>query len=258
MTIHHRRCWIRYSLWMVYSSHLEVETNTDGWGHVHLTVHTDAKEEEAAYLLYIEDSSKNHQGGLKQRKFVPKKVKHFANTQDPARCFVRILQLYLSKLPTDAPESSFYFKPLTKFTHQSTCIAWFSKQSIGHNTLTKMMSSICISAGVQGFKTNHSLRATSATRLYQKGVDEQLIMERTGHRAIEGVRTYKHTNKDQEQVVSNLLQRNNNQVQLSSTPNNTIELNNQQKQLPPQFVQLQGCTGINITINVNNSASEVV
>ncbi len=83
-------------------------------------------------------------------------------------------------------------------------------------------------------------------------------MERTGHRSIEGVRTYKHTNKDQEQVVSNLLQRNNNQVQLSSTTNNTIELNNQQKQLPPQFVQLQGCTGINTMINVNNSASEVI
>ena len=148
-----------------------------------ITVHTDAKEDEAAYLFYIEDSSKNHQGGLKQRKVVSKKVKHFANTQDPARCFVRIFQLYLSKLPTDAPESSFYFKPVSKFA-QST--AWFSKQPIGHNTLTKMMSSICISAGVQGFKTNHSLRATSATRLYQKCVDEQLIMERTGHRSIEG------------------------------------------------------------------------
>ena len=132
----------------------------------------------------------------------------------------------------------------------------FLSNRIGHNTLTKMMSSICISAGVQGFKTNHSLRATSATRLYQKGVDEQLIMERTGHRSIEGVRTYKHTNKEQEQVVSNLLQKNSNQLQtISSTTNNTIELNQQQNLLPPQFVQLQGCSGINITINVNNSAS---
>lgn len=31
--------------------------------------------------------------------------------------------------------------------------------------------------------TNHSLRATAATRLYAAGVDEQLIAEKTGHRS---------------------------------------------------------------------------
>jgi len=30
-----------------------------------------------------------------------------------------------------------------------------------------------------------SLRATAATRLYKAGVDEQLVMERTGHRSLE-------------------------------------------------------------------------
>ena len=39
------------------------------------------------------------------------------------------------------------------------------------------MSSICQDAGIQGFKTNHSLRATRATHLYQQGADKQLIME---------------------------------------------------------------------------------
>ena len=35
------------------------------------------------------------------------------------------------------------------------------------------------SAGIPGFKTNHSLRATATSRLYHCGVDEQLIMECT-------------------------------------------------------------------------------
>ena len=39
-------------------------------------------------------------------------------------------------------------------------------------------------AGISGFKTNHSLRAT---RLYQSGVGEQLVTERTGHRSIDDV-----------------------------------------------------------------------
>jgi len=36
-------------------------------------------------------------------------------------------------------------------------------------------------AGISRFKTNHSLRATVVTRLYQVGIGEQLIMDTTGH-----------------------------------------------------------------------------
>ena len=38
--------------------------------------------------------------------------------------------------------------------------------------------------------TGGSLCATSTTRLYAAGTEEQLIMERTGHRSIEGVHSY--------------------------------------------------------------------
>ena len=33
------------------------------------------------------------------------------------------------------------------------------------------------------------------------GVDEQTVMERTGHRSLEGVRTYKHTSKQQRAAI---------------------------------------------------------
>ena len=36
------------------------------------------------------------------------------------------------------------------------------------------------------YYTKHSIRATTATKLFQEGVDEQLIMSRTGHRSVEG------------------------------------------------------------------------
>uniref|UniRef100_A0A1X7VRV2 Tyr recombinase domain-containing protein n=1 Tax=Amphimedon queenslandica TaxID=400682 RepID=A0A1X7VRV2_AMPQE len=49
--------------------------------------------------------------------------------------------------------------------------------------------------GIKGVKTNHSLQATAATRLYKEGVDEQLIMERIGHHSIDGVRSYKRTSQ---------------------------------------------------------------
>ena len=39
-----------------------------------------------------------------------------------------------------------------------------------------------MSRGDQGYRTNHSLRAAAASRLYQSGVDEQLKPEVTGYR----------------------------------------------------------------------------
>ena len=64
---------------------------------------------------------------------------------------------------------------------------------------------MCNEAGIEGFKTNHSLRATAATHLYSSGVDEQLVMERTVHRSVEGIRSYKRTSIQQQEAVSDIL-----------------------------------------------------
>ncbi len=55
-----------------------------------------------------------------------------------------------------------------------------------------------------GHHSNHSLRATSASRLYEAGVDEQLIQERTGHRS-NAVRGYKRTSSKLQQQVTQTL-----------------------------------------------------
>ena len=134
---------------------------------------------ERAYLAYTEDFSKNHQGGLKGRKLKTKEVIHHKNTAVPSRCPVQLHKLYRSLCPQDCPGSAFYLKPLKK--PKQDC--WFTAVPLGHNTLNNMMKTMCKAAGITGHKTNHSLRATTATRLFHAGVDEQLIMEHTGHGA---------------------------------------------------------------------------
>ena len=66
---------------------------------------------------------------------------------------------------------------------------------------------MCSKAGIKGFHTNHSLRATSATRLFCAGTDEQLIMKRTGHQSVDGVRSYKRTSSQLSEEVSDILNR---------------------------------------------------
>ena len=90
-------------------------------------------------------------------------------------------------------------------TKNPTEDCWFSSVPIGHTTLADTIARLCKCAGIPGYKTNHSLRATAATRLYQAGVDEQLIMEKTGHRSLEGVRSYKRTNMEQQENLSDIL-----------------------------------------------------
>ncbi len=47
-----------------------------------------------------------------------------------------------------------------------------------------MVQEICQDTGIKGHKTNHSLRATGATQLYNAGVPEIIIQERTGHKSL--------------------------------------------------------------------------
>ena len=153
---------------------------------------------ERAYVRYTEDISKNNPGGLKGRKNKPKVVTHYENSENPSRCFVRLFRLYQSKCPNSRPKDSFYLRPLKNPTEH----CWYAPRAIGHHTLDNTVSRICKAAGIKGFKTNHSLRVTTATRLFQAGVDEQLIMERTGHHSTDGIRTYKRSSAQQQEAIN--------------------------------------------------------
>ena len=88
--------------------------------------------------------------------------------------------------PKDRPDNAFYLKPLSN--PKLDC--WFCKVPLGHNVLQQVVPNFFKAAGIPGHYTNHSLRVTSATRLFEACVDEQLIMQRTGHSST-AVRTYK-------------------------------------------------------------------
>jgi integrase len=64
---------------------------------------------------------------------------------------------------------------------------------------------MCKAAGIPGLRSNHSMRTTSTTGVYAAGINEQLIMEHTGHRSVEGVRSYKRTYVHQEEGTSDVL-----------------------------------------------------
>ena len=153
------------------------------------------------YLLYREDVSKTNQGGLKHRKVIPKEVVHHANETNPERCLVRLYSLYNSLCPKNRPDHAFYLTPLSN--PKRDC--WYKCCAIGHNKLAEVVPRLMKAANIQGYFTNHSLRVTAATRMYDAQLDEATIMSRTGHRSVDGVRAYKQTTNRLQELSSAVL-----------------------------------------------------
>ena len=82
---------------------------------------------ERPYLLYHEDTSKNHPGGLKGRKTTQKVVVHHSNSQNPDRCFVTLFKKYRQLCPDDPVANAFYLQPSRSPTE--TC--WYTRQPLG-------------------------------------------------------------------------------------------------------------------------------
>ena len=60
------------------------------------------------------------------------------------------------------------------------------------------------SADIDGYFTNHSLRRSGCTRLFQAGIDRKIVKEISGHRS-DAVDKYQITSDIQKQQVSNVI-----------------------------------------------------
>ena len=59
---------------------------------------------------------------------------------------------------------------------------------------------MCSQVGISGHKTNHSLRATGTTRMFEAGVPDKIIQQRTGHRSAEALHLYERVSVEQQRL----------------------------------------------------------
>ena len=157
------------------------------------------------HYVYHENVSKTNSGSFRKLHVKGKIVPIYACPEAGERCPVNILDTYLSRLPSKAHESDlFYLRPLSEAPTDASA-PWYAAVPVGKDTLQNKLSNMCKQAGISGKKTNHSLRAASAIQMYDSGVPEKLIQERTGHQSLEALRMYERTNAEQHQAVSAVL-----------------------------------------------------
>ena len=106
-------------------------------------------------------------------------------------------------MPKAKAWQSFVFDPKRKVSSDDKM--WYTKTPVGKNTLRKVVQDICRVAGIEGYKTDHSLRATICTIGLEKAVPEKLIMEHTGHRTVKSLHTYQRVSDEQKEIVSDVL-----------------------------------------------------
>ena len=68
-----------------------------------------------------------------------------------------------------------------------------------------MVKKMCLEAKIEGDFTNHSLRASGTTELFQHEVPETVIQDFTGHRSVKALQKYEKVAVMQKQAASNIL-----------------------------------------------------
>ena len=82
------------------------------------------------------------------------------------KCIVKILDCYKRRVPQEP--KAFYLRPLDKIPVDPDK-PWFVNMPVGINTLSNVMSKVCKSLDVTlPNYTNHSLRATAASHIFEK------------------------------------------------------------------------------------------
>ena len=151
-------------------------------------------------LVYREDSvTKSHDGGIADLRN-ERKIVWVYPSENRDRCPVRLTQKYLSSCPQYTKKPNFYLQSRVKFTPS----VWYAGQVVGENTISKVVKELMKEAKIEGFFTNHSLRRSGGTRLFNAGIDRKLVKEATGHRS-DAVDAYQVTSDEQRSVMSKVI-----------------------------------------------------
>ena len=155
-------------------------------------------------LIYREFTSKTRQGGIADRGKVNPRISYAFYSGFRPRCFVELFRKYMFLGPKgNFHWPRFYVQTDPKWNPGSDY--WYTNtRPVGKNTIGKYIQTMMEEAGIEGHFRNHSTRKSTCTRLFQEGVDPQLIKEQTGHKS-EAVMRYKKSNLAMKKQVSDML-----------------------------------------------------
>ena len=154
-------------------------------------------------LVYREDSlTKTNDRGIGHFK-KEQKIIWVHPSENELGCPVRIVDKYMSLIPPVTKKSkkdNFYLHSLEK----PTPAQWYGEQVVGKHTLTKVVGEMLKDVKPGVFHSNHNLRWSGTTRLFQAGIDRKIVKEYTGH-VSDAVDKYQIMSAAQKERLSEIL-----------------------------------------------------
>ncbi len=122
------------------------------------------------YLEYSEDfHSKTNQGGIGDRKHQPKVVCAYGHSVQECN-IVHLYQKYVGLLPKEGKSDALYKYSASASKRSPQC--WYVDKPVSINVLSKCVGNLMSCIGREGKFTNHSLRVSAVTRMFNDGIEE--------------------------------------------------------------------------------------
>ena len=158
-----------------------------------------------AYLEWNERLTKTRVGDPKDiRKFAPKM---FTNLENSDRCPVQIFDFYSTKRPLSAKHDAL-FLGVNHSKNRRPDTPWFMDYPMGINRLGEIMGRLAKRAGLDKTGkhfTNHSVRRSMCTQLFQMGVPPLMIAQLSGHKNVSSLTHYTEMSEEQQCQISQML-----------------------------------------------------
>ena len=119
-------------------------------------------------------------------------MKHYSDPDQQERCYVNVLKTSFGKLPEAAfQQDVFYWRSKSKVEDKDYHLPLFEERVIEKLVLGNMVKNMVKESGLSCTnKTNHSLRATGATHMFEANVPKKLVKEQTRHRSSKSLEVY--------------------------------------------------------------------
>lgn len=132
------------------------------------------------------EKNKNWQGGSSSKAWDYSDIRAYGiNVEGVKLNIVEVYEFYCSKLNPGC--TALFQKP--KYKKWSNSL-WFDNVPLGVNKISDMMKRISECCHLSRTYTNHSVRATAITVMYQGGVDTKQICKITKHKSEESLKHY--------------------------------------------------------------------
>ena len=149
-------------------------------------------------------STKNHQGGLNDP--TDKSDGKMFEVINSSHCPVKTIENFLKHL--NPKLDCLFQRPrelLAKCNPEKESV-WYCNSPVGESTLANMMKTMSTAAGISPHLTNHCVRATAVTVLFDRNIEARQIKAVTGHKSDSAIESYNaRASFPQKENMSNIL-----------------------------------------------------